>query len=212
MVLSIIAVVFSLAGTGAASVATISALSKKEKTQTRRLADSEVNKLAPGLSVKSAGFATAAGSANTAASATDAENATNLGGKPPSSYEESAFATYAESNLTLSTDSGTPTTLNTLTLPGPASYLVQANASMFNSGSACVASFDLRRDGTSVSFNQVGSDAGNAQSTYSAERLLTVGSSATITVTGYRQVGTGTCTAYSRSLVAQQVDNATGAL
>jgi hypothetical protein len=57
MVLSIIAVVFALAGTGVASVATISALSGKEKRQTRRIADTEVNKLAPGLSVKSAGSA-----------------------------------------------------------------------------------------------------------------------------------------------------------
>lgn len=71
MVLSIIAVVFSLAGTGAASVATISALSKKEKTQTKRIADNEVNRLAPFLSVKSAGTA---GSANTAG------NASQLGG------------------------------------------------------------------------------------------------------------------------------------
>ena len=55
MVVSIIALVFALAGSAAAGVATISALSKKEKKQTRNIADSEVNKLAPGLSVKSAG-------------------------------------------------------------------------------------------------------------------------------------------------------------
>ncbi len=55
MVVSIIALVFALAGSAAAGVATISALSKKEKKQTRKIADSEVNKLAPGLSVKSAG-------------------------------------------------------------------------------------------------------------------------------------------------------------
>jgi hypothetical protein len=65
MVLSIIAVVFSLAGTGAASVATISALSKKEKKQTRNIADSEITKKAPGLSVA---------------------NADKLGGQPASSY------------------------------------------------------------------------------------------------------------------------------
>src|SRR5262245_52191117 len=55
MVVSIIALIFALAGSAAAGVATISALSKKEKKQTRNIADSEVNKLAPGLSVKSAG-------------------------------------------------------------------------------------------------------------------------------------------------------------
>jgi hypothetical protein len=55
MVVSIIALVFALAGSAVAGVATISVLSKKEKKQTRNIADSEVNKLAPGLSVKSAG-------------------------------------------------------------------------------------------------------------------------------------------------------------
>jgi len=55
MVISIIALVFALAGSAAAGVATISVLTKKEKKQTRNIADSEVNKLAPGLSVKSAG-------------------------------------------------------------------------------------------------------------------------------------------------------------
>jgi hypothetical protein len=49
IVVSIIALVFALAGSAAAGVATISVLSKKEKKQTRNIADSEVNKLAPGL-------------------------------------------------------------------------------------------------------------------------------------------------------------------
>jgi hypothetical protein len=55
MVVSIIALVFALAGSAVAGVATVSKLSKKEKKQTRNIADSEINKLAPGLSVKSAG-------------------------------------------------------------------------------------------------------------------------------------------------------------
>jgi len=73
MVVAISALVFSLAGTGVASVATISTLTHKERKQARSIADSEVNKLAPGLSVKSARLATAAGSADTAASATNAD-------------------------------------------------------------------------------------------------------------------------------------------
>jgi hypothetical protein len=68
MVLSIIAVVFSLAGTGAASVATISVLSKKEKKQTRNIAKDEIRKAAPGLSVASA------------------KNADTLGGQPASFF------------------------------------------------------------------------------------------------------------------------------
>jgi hypothetical protein len=68
MVISIVALVFAVAGTSLAGVATISVLSKKEKKQTRNIAKDEINKAAPGLSV---------------ASATNAQNAANadaLGG------------------------------------------------------------------------------------------------------------------------------------
>ena len=51
MVVAIIALVFAVAGTAVASVATISALTKKEKKQTRNIADNEIAKKAPGLSV-----------------------------------------------------------------------------------------------------------------------------------------------------------------
>ena len=78
MVLSIIAVVFSLAGTGVASVATISALSKKEKKQTRNIADSEITKKAPGLSVA---------------------NADKLGGLPASSYSLRTAAVNANGTV-----------------------------------------------------------------------------------------------------------------
>lgn len=68
MVLSVIAVVFSLAGTGAASVATISVLNKKEKAQTTKIAKNEIGKAAPGLSVA------------------NAANADKLGGQSASSF------------------------------------------------------------------------------------------------------------------------------
>jgi hypothetical protein len=68
MVVAIIALVFAVAGTGVASVATISALNKKEKKQTRNIADSEITKKAPGLSVA------------------NAANADKLGGLSASSY------------------------------------------------------------------------------------------------------------------------------
>ena len=54
MVVSIIALVFALAGSAAAGVATISVLSKKEKKQTRNIAKDEIKKAAPGLSVANA--------------------------------------------------------------------------------------------------------------------------------------------------------------
>jgi hypothetical protein len=63
MVLAVAALILALGGTAVGSVATISALSKKEKKQTRNIADSEVNKLAPGLSVAKAKSADTAGSA-----------------------------------------------------------------------------------------------------------------------------------------------------
>jgi hypothetical protein len=108
MVLSIIAVVFSLAGTGAASVATISALSKKEKNQTRGIADGEINRLAPTLSVKSAG------SANTASSANTAANANLLGGSDPSSFLSSSRVKRVDGDLTQSTDGSNATNLLTM--------------------------------------------------------------------------------------------------
>jgi hypothetical protein len=53
-VISIVALVFAVTGTAVASVATVSVLSKKEKKQTRNIADAEIGKAAPGLSVKHA--------------------------------------------------------------------------------------------------------------------------------------------------------------
>jgi hypothetical protein len=58
--ISIVALIFAVTGTAAAGVATVSVLNKKERKQTRSIADSEVNRLAPGLSVKSANSANAA--------------------------------------------------------------------------------------------------------------------------------------------------------
>ena len=48
MVVSIIALVFALAGSAVAGVATISKLSKKEKKQTRNIAKNEINKARTG--------------------------------------------------------------------------------------------------------------------------------------------------------------------
>jgi hypothetical protein len=77
MIVAVIALVLAVAGSAVAAVATVSVLSKREKKQTRRIADREVKKLAPGLSVKSAD------SAKTAATAS---NADQLGGKPSADY------------------------------------------------------------------------------------------------------------------------------
>jgi hypothetical protein len=62
MTVAIVALVFAVAGTSVAGVATISVLNKKEKKQTRNIAKDEIKKAAPGLSVANA---TNAGNANT---------------------------------------------------------------------------------------------------------------------------------------------------
>ncbi len=54
MVTSIVALVFAVAGTSVAGVATISVLNKKEKKQTSKIAKKEIKKAAPGLSVANA--------------------------------------------------------------------------------------------------------------------------------------------------------------
>ncbi len=68
MIVAVAALVVALGGTAVGSVATISALSKKEKKQTRNIAGQEIDKKAPSLAVASAN------SANTAASADVAKN------------------------------------------------------------------------------------------------------------------------------------------
>jgi hypothetical protein len=76
MVVSIIALVFALAGSAAAGVATISVLSKKEKKQTRNIARDEINKAAPGLSV---------------GNAVKAQTATSAGALADGDLKQSAF-------------------------------------------------------------------------------------------------------------------------
>ena len=64
MVVAIIALVLAVAGSAVAGIATVSVLTKKEKKQTKTIADNEVNRLAPSLSVKSADTANSAANAS----------------------------------------------------------------------------------------------------------------------------------------------------
>jgi hypothetical protein len=68
IVISVVALVFAMAGTG---LATISVLSKHEKTQVRNIANKQIHKKASGLSVASAETAKRADTANTAGNATN---------------------------------------------------------------------------------------------------------------------------------------------
>jgi hypothetical protein len=76
MVIAVIALCFSIAGTGLAAVG---ALSKQEKKQVRKIAgtiaDKRIKQRASGLTVSSAGSAKSADSAKVAASATFADSA-----------------------------------------------------------------------------------------------------------------------------------------
>jgi len=73
MLVAIVALVATLVGTAVAGVATTSRLDKKEKKQirkiARKLANQQITKRAPKLSVAAAGTATSAGAANSALTA-----------------------------------------------------------------------------------------------------------------------------------------------
>src|SRR5690348_18474111 len=92
IVISIIALVFAVAGTALAGMATISVLSKKEMKQTRRLAKAEIRRAAPGLSVEHAKSADIAAASNHAASADTAADANQLGGNPAGDFQRRLWA------------------------------------------------------------------------------------------------------------------------
>jgi hypothetical protein len=82
MIVAMTALIIALAGTAmAAPTAIKSILSKKEKKQTKNIANNQINTLAPGLSVKHADTAGTAGSADTAKRADVATTADALGGQ-----------------------------------------------------------------------------------------------------------------------------------
>jgi hypothetical protein len=82
MVVAIIAVILALAGTATA------ALTKKDKKKVRNIADGEITKLAPGLSV-----ASAANAAN-ASNAAKAANSDALGGVGPGGFTQGGGHQY----------------------------------------------------------------------------------------------------------------------
>lgn len=76
--ISIVALVFAVAGTAVAGVATVSVLTKKEKKQTRSIAKDEIQKAAPGLSVANAVSAQNAASADALGGAAGAKLPVNI--------------------------------------------------------------------------------------------------------------------------------------
>jgi len=126
---------------------------------------------------------------------------------------------YVGDNLTVGTTFNTSSTLNTLLLPGPATYLVHADGSMYEDTADAACSNDIRinRDGTAVGgFAEAGSIKNAtqvAEGTYSLTRLLSVtGASQTITVKAYRLSGSGNCVMFNRALSATLVGEGVGTL
>jgi hypothetical protein len=76
-VISIVALVFAVAGTAMAGVATYRVLSKTEKNQTRKIARHEIGKAAPEIARTEIGKA---------APGLSVANAAQLGGRPPGDY------------------------------------------------------------------------------------------------------------------------------
>ena len=132
-----------------------------------------------------------------------------------------AYQNYINGNLAVSTSAATPTTINSLVLPGPGTYLVTATASLFDGATApsnCDISSTITRNGAVVGDHaEVGTSLPAAGEyiggNLSSERLLAVsGASQTIAVTAYRNHGTGTCTVFNRSLTATLVGSGVGTL
>jgi hypothetical protein len=118
MVISIVALMFAVAGTSVAAVATISVLSKKEKRQTRKIARDEIKKAAPGLSVARAG---------------NAGDAATLGGEPPSTFQTRASSNKAVGSLPLSANNTTVLS-TTITIPSTKTVIAFASIEAFSDG------------------------------------------------------------------------------
>jgi hypothetical protein len=160
-------------------------------------------------------------SATNAAHATSADNATNATTATTAGTNVLQNVNPTSNNITLSTTS-TPTTINSLALPGPGAYLIVASGAVFTAGpngSNCDASFNIQVNGTTVSGN--GSDAGGTldgsgnyvESDYAMQRLLTItAASPTVAVVGAKFDGTQTCETYDNVLTATRVGTASGAV
>jgi hypothetical protein len=131
------------------------------------------------------------------------------------------YQNHVAANLSVSNSAGTPTTINSLVLPGPATYLVTASGSLFDSATApstCGVFARITRNGTQVGDHaELGTSHPTAgdflETSLSMQRLLSVtGASQTIAVTAYRFLSTGTCTFFNRTLTAIQVGSGNGTL
>jgi hypothetical protein len=121
-------------------------------------------------------------------------------------------------NLALSLNCATPTELTTLTLNGPATYLINASGFIFASGVAPIQSnsaVNLYRGAVQLLHGEVGQElnaTGHMPGAYAINRLVSIASATeTIAVRACRQAGNATPTAFSNTLTATLVQSGTGA-
>jgi hypothetical protein len=114
--------------------------------------------------------------------------------------------------------SNTCAPLTSLTLAGPATYLVSASGSMYVEGTAptqAIANVDLYRDAVQLAHNEIGAQkttAGYQSSMYGVTRLVNVtGATAVISLRACRRSGAGTPTAFGNAMTATQVQAGVGA-
>jgi hypothetical protein len=185
-----------------------------------------------GVTVPNATNATHATSADNATNATNATHATSADNATNATTATTAGTSVLQdvnpstnngtNNISLSTNSTAPTTINSLTLPGPGTYLIVANGAVFTegpNGSDCDAAFEITVNGTPVSGNQTDTGgsldaAGNyVESDYAIQRLLNItAASPTVGVVGFKFDGTQTCDTYDDVLTATHVGTASGAV
>jgi hypothetical protein len=121
---------------------------------------------------------------------------------------------FVVGNLALSNSAASKTTITTLTLPGPADYLINATGMVFSSVSGDKAGIELARDGAAVGsyFNEVGLPTGNVAENYAVNRLVHVaGASSVVVIRGWRHSGTGSLMVFTNTLTATRVGSAFGA-
>ena len=121
---------------------------------------------------------------------------------------------FVQGNLALSNSSASKTTITTLTVPGPADYLIEATGMVFSGVAGDKAGIELARDGTAVGgyFNEVAMPGANQAENYAVNRLVHVsGTSSTIVIRGWRYTGTGSLFVFTNTLTATRVGSAIGA-
>jgi hypothetical protein len=122
---------------------------------------------------------------------------------------------YTLGNLALGANSASKVTITSLTLTGPAFYQVNAAGMVFRSvaSAGALAAIDIALNGTELGgfYNQIGTESADEPENYAISRLVHVtGSSGTISIRGWNDIGSGTLFVFSNSLDATHVGTGVG--